>query len=184
MIFMAYSPQVPDSGNIILGEGKIYKNYGLGGTEAIIGATRGGASFSVARDIKEIDFDGSYGAVKTLRRKTKIQPSLKVSMLELNYDNLVDMFCGLSTTPVSTYTEVTESIDIAEAEYFTNIAFVGTTLDGVAVVIVIDNALADEKIEMAFKTKDEVVADTVFTGHYDTSTPTTPPYSIRYYDIT
>jgi hypothetical protein len=177
---MAYSPQVPDDAKIILGEGKVYKDYGEL-TEAVLGAPRGGATFSVDKEIKEIEFDGAYGPVEGLRRKTKCVPSLKVSLLELDDDLLVDIVPGASTTPVGTYDEVSESLDIAATDYYTNITFVGETLDGDSVVIIIDNALADDKLEMAFKSKDELVIDVTFTGHYDTSTPTTVPYKVRFY---
>lgn len=55
-----FTPTVPVSNDVILGEFKAYKNYGLP-TQLLLGATKGGAKVSLERKIKDITFDGAYG---------------------------------------------------------------------------------------------------------------------------
>jgi len=77
------------------------------------------------------------------------------------------------------YHTITESVDIASGDYLTNVAFVGERLDGKYIICIVKNALGDGNIEFAFEEKEEIVPEVQFTGHYDSSTPTTVPYEIR-----
>lgn len=175
------TPEVPATTDIWLGEGKIYTNYGEA-SAAVLGATRGGSKFSVDREIRDITFDGAFGPVSGLRRKTRIVPSLTVKMLELNYTNLPQCFGGMTSSDEGSYHKIIEDSDITSGDYLTNVAFVGQTLAGKYVIIIVKNALGDGKIDLALDAKDEIVSESTFTGHYDASTPTTVPYEIRIED--
>lgn len=77
---------VPTADDIALGESKVYGNYGLP-TQIEIGALRGGLKTSIARDIKEIEFDGAYGPVKGLRRTKIMVGKFILQNLVLKYTN-------------------------------------------------------------------------------------------------
>lgn len=83
--------------NLILDEGVVYKNYGLAG-EAIIGATAGGNSFTVEREIKEIEVDGVKGKVKGLRRLITENAMLTVNLKEMSTDNIKLALAGSTST--------------------------------------------------------------------------------------
>lgn len=178
---MAISPKCPDSTNVVLGEGKIYVNYGEAG-QAELGATRGGSTFTVERDIKEVAYDGAYGKTKGKRRKLTVNPMLVVNMLELNYTNIPQAYAGMTVTDEGAYHKIIEDIDLVDGDYLTNVAFVGERMDGKAVIIIINNALGDGNVEWALTEKEEVVAETTFSGHYDCASPTVVPYEIRLND--
>lgn len=79
-------PTVPTDDDIIMGEFKLYANYNLP-TQLNVGATRGGLKVDLQRSIKEIDYDGSFGATKGLRRYEKFNVKAIVNQLCLKYFN-------------------------------------------------------------------------------------------------
>jgi hypothetical protein len=173
------SPAVPTPAKIMLGEGIIVYNYGET-DEAIIGATRGGGQFDRTVTFKDVTFDGAMGPVKGLRRKTQAVARLVGNMLELATGNLTKYYAGLKTTTGTTYDTVSANSDLADTDYYKNVAFVGQSKDGKEVVIILKNALGDGNVNLAFKDGDEVVAKTQWTAHYDSTTPTTEPWEIRW----
>jgi len=80
------TPTVPSANDIALGEFKVYGNYEKP-SEIELGATRGGCKIDIERSIKEITFDGAYGAIKGLRRYEKFNVKLTLNSLCLKYFN-------------------------------------------------------------------------------------------------
>jgi hypothetical protein len=85
------TPKVPVSNDIILGEFKVYANYGTP-SELLLGATREGCKLSIDRSVKELAFDGSYGYTLDsngvpLVRHEKIDAMLTLNSLYLKYFN-------------------------------------------------------------------------------------------------
>lgn len=69
------------NGEIILGVGKFY--IGASSSDAeLVGLTRGGGSFVVERNFREINADDDPGAVKGRITKDEGRPKLKVSTLQ------------------------------------------------------------------------------------------------------
>jgi hypothetical protein len=179
---MGVKAQTPsaNTNKLVLGAGAIFFDYGEV-TETAIGATRGGSTFTVEREIAEIEQDGAYGAIKGLRKKTRVQPILTVNAMELDQDSFLKYFAGMTkTTSNVNYDVVTEDIAIELTDYLTNIAFVGETKNGDDVVIIVKNALGDGNIELAIEDKNEIVPEVQFTGHYASDALTTVPYEIRF----
>jgi hypothetical protein len=165
--------------NIVLGEGAFYFNYGETG-ETVVGATRGGGSFKRAVEIKDIEFDGARGSVKGMRRKTSAVPTLTLNALELQTANLTKFYAGLKSTFVTDHDVITANPDITDADYLTNVAFVGSTKDGRPVVIIVKNALGDGDLELKMEDKDEIVPEIQFTGHYDLANLDEEPWEIHF----
>jgi len=84
-------------------------------------------------------------------------------------------------TITAQYDKIISTGQISDTDYFSNIAFV-TTVSGSKrpCVIVLYNALNDDKLEMATKDKDEVVAGLKISAHYDPEDIAKVPYEIRY----
>jgi len=180
---MAIRPSVANPENVILGDGIIYKNYGLA-TEREIGACRGDSKFTVTRKFKHIDYNGQYGQTKGNLRKVNVEPVLMLNLVELSEQNMIDCFAGLRQSDEGDYKEITEDLDIVTTDYWTNVAFVGATASGRSVIIIVDNPLGDiDKLEFVYKTDDEVISDVQLTGTYDRNNPTVVPYKIRYYEV-
>jgi hypothetical protein len=182
MAIGVFSPVVPEKANdLLLGEGILYKNYGEAG-EAIIGATRGGSKLEIERNIKQMAFDGAYGAHKGLRRYERFVAKLVINFLKLTYTNLaygVPITVSDGTDQDGTYKKIAFDLDINASDVLTNITFVGQKHDGKYCIIKLENALNIDKIELEFKEKDEVVSEMTYTGFYSYATPTTPPLKIQ-----
>lgn len=175
------TPSVPNNDDIILGDGIIYKNYGLG-SQRELGACSGDSKFVVTKKIVHIDYNGMYGDTLDKKRVTSCVPSLNINLLSVSPTNLADCYAGLAVTDAGTYYEVTDTLTIGASNYWTNLTFIGESKSGKDIWIQMDNVLGDsEKIEWALKTDSHVISDVQFTGHYGTTTPTTAPYRIRYY---
>lgn len=85
------TPQVPLANDIILGEFKVYANYGTP-SQLLLGATRDGCKLAIDRAVKELAFDGSYGFTLDsngvpLVRHEKINAMITLNSLYLKYFN-------------------------------------------------------------------------------------------------
>ena len=56
---------------LVIDSGAVYKNYGESG-EALLGATRGGNTFTIEQEIRNMEVDGAKGSVKGFRRITAV----------------------------------------------------------------------------------------------------------------
>jgi hypothetical protein len=164
---------------------KILLGYGvvsIGSTP--IGLTRGGSSFTVEREIREIEADGDRGPVKGRLVIDREVAKLNVNALELF--NAVDMnkyYPGLSITPdhetTPTKNTVTGTLSIVAGNY-NDIKWVGATKDGKSVTIIVEDALNMSNLEWSLEDKSEVVPSLEFTATYDESTRNTPPYKVEF----
>lgn len=178
---MAFTVITPNPTDVFRGEGVLYKNKGLG-TETVVGALDGDTKFSVDRKFGEVKYNGAYGMTKDLVYKTSIQPTLDIKCITLNYTSMGQLFAGLTVTDEGLYHKVVESTDITASDYWTNCCYAGQRQDGKYFQIFMYNVLGTDKIEMGFKSDDNVVTDVKLFGCYDRTTPTTVPYEIRLED--
>lgn len=177
----AITPKVNTSTNTIRGTGILYKNYGLG-TQAEIGATRGDIKFGVDREFKHYDYNGMYGPTKGNFEITKEVTTLEFELLDLGYQQFENCFAGCAVSDEGAYHKITGDLAVASTDYHDNVVWAGKRDDGKYVLLYLKNALGDGKIEMALKEKETVISNVHFTGCYDPTTPTTPPWEIRLED--
>jgi len=177
----AITPAVNTATNTWQGTGILYKNFGLA-TQREIGATRGDIKFNVDREFKHVDYNGMYGPTKGNKYITQEVSMLEFELLELSWQNLEDCYAGCVVTDEGTYHKITGDLAIAAGDYHDNVVWAGVRDDGKYGLLYVKDALGDGKIEFAIKDKETIVNNTKFTGHYDKSTPTTPPWEIRMED--
>lgn len=151
----------------------------------LVGATRGGSTFTVETEYKTMEFDGARGPVKGGRRITGVTARMTVNLLEHSTDNIKLALTGSTSAdyPVSsaTHDEITRSLQIASTAYLTNIAIVAEVSgDADPVVCGINNAICDGSYELKFADKDEAAPSMQFTAHFPTSDLDTEPWFIRY----
>lgn len=179
--------------NIQFGAGTIHKGLkfttGTGGStgswnfsESIVGATKGGSSVKITPEFYSVTPDGSTVATKNFKRKVGESAVMELNMLELTKDLIKSAVIGKEGTSTDTNYELIESkADIVEGDYWENIAFVGETLDGKNIIVILDNALCTSGLSMEGKNKEEGVGKYTFECHADASTSlTTLPYKIYY----
>ena len=174
--------------NIVFGAGTIHKGLKFEGSSwnfdaSCVGATKGGSTLTITPEFYSVEPDGSTVAIKDFKRKVGETATLEINFLELTKDLIKSAVIGAEgTSDDSTNYDVIESKDnIAEGDYWENIAFVGETLDGKNIIVILDNALCTSGLSLEGKNKEEGVGKYTFECHADAETSlTTLPYHIYY----
>ncbi len=174
--------------NLLLDAGVVYINYGLGEGqgERILGATEGGNTFTIEREIKEIEVDGTRGKTKGLRRIIGEDAKLVVNLKEMSAENIALALAGsiVSDFPsvTATHEEVRSTGDVSDSDYIDNVALVAKISgSNVPVVCIVENALSDGNFEIGTSHNDEAVIPVTFSAHYDPEDVTeTVPFAVRY----
>src|SRR5215831_1244858 len=84
--------------NIVVDAGCVYINYGDVANERMLGATRGGATFTVTQEFRSVEVDGVPGPIIGLTRIINLEVVLTARMLELSPENLLVAFPGAAMT--------------------------------------------------------------------------------------
>jgi len=176
---------------LIIDSGAVYKDFtsqAVPGT--LLGATRGGSTFTIEQEIKDMAVDGAKGPVKGSRRITRVNVKLVCNFIEHSADLWEHALPGseyaadFATTiePVDAYhVEFRRSLEIALADYIDNVVIIGqVTGTDQAVVCGIKNALADGNFEMAFVDNEETGLTVQFTGHFDPDALDEEPWILWY----
>jgi len=171
---------------IVLDSGKLIMNYGEAG-EAVLGATRGGSTFAINTEYREMPVDGAKGAVKGGRRITKVEAMLTVNMVELSGALFNKALTGSDmadypSTPAKTHDQITRSLEIAAGDYLTNIAIVAEVSGKAATYFVgiLKNVISDGNFELGFVENDESVLSIQWKAHFDPSDMDTEPWELRW----
>lgn len=177
--------------NVLFGAGTIHKGLKCTGTtwnfdESIVGATTGGSSLTITPEITPIEADGAWVATKGLKVKTGEVATMEVNFTEITKELLNAALIAKDGTSDDQSYELLESrADIAEGDYWENIAFVGRKLDGTKVIVILDNALCTSGLKLDPEDKKGAVATITFECHADlTSDLDTLPYHIYYPKVT
>ena len=176
--------------NIPFGAGTIHKGLkyttesGWNFAESCVGATKGGSSVKIEPEFYSVEPDGSTVAIKDFKRKVGEKATMEINLIELTEDIIKAAIVGTSqTSDISStdYTLFTSKEDIEEGDYWENIAFVGETLDGKNIIVILPNALCTSGLSLDGKKGEESVGKYTFECHADVSTSvTTLPYKIYY----
>ena len=174
--------------NIVFGAGTIHKGLKFEGSSwnfdaSCVGATKGGSTLTITPEFYSVEPDGSTVAIKDFKRKVGETATLEINFLELTKDLIKSAVVGAEgTSDDSTNYDLIESkADIVEGDYWENIAFVGETLDGKNIIVILDNALCTSGLSLEGKNKEEGVGKYTFECHADAETSlTTLPYHIYY----
>jgi hypothetical protein len=171
----------------VIDSGAVYINYGESG-QALLGATRGGNTFTIETEYREMPADGAKGPVKGSRRITRVDASLTVNLLEMSATNIERILTGSAVADypvapgVKTHDSITRTLQVADADYFTNIALVGevTGNSTYPAVFLLKNAISDGNFEIALTDAEEGVLAITFKAHFLPSTMDSEPWEIRF----
>lgn len=174
-----YERFVIDSGEVRMG----YTDTTDQGT--LLGATRGGSTFTIETEYKDMPVDGAKGPVKGGRRITKVNVKLVVNFIEFSTDLLKLALPGSSevlwpsVTP--THDEITRALQIVASNYKSNVVLIGEVSGTSEPIIVgLKNALSDGGFEVSAADNEESVMKIQFTGHFDPSDLDSEPWFIRW----
>ena len=173
--------------NIQFGAGTIHKGlkFSDGGwnfEESCVGATKGGSSVKIEPEFYTVTPDGSTVAVKNFKRKIGEKASMEVNMLELGADIIKASVIGDDgESDVDGYKLIKSKDAIEEGDYWENIAFVGETLEGKNIIVILPNALCTSGLSIDGKSGEESVGKFTFECHGDANESLTSlPYKIYY----
>ena len=154
---------------------KILLGYGVVTVaDTPIGLTRGGSSFTVEREIRNIEADGDRGQVEGRIVIDTENAKLTVNALELfNADDMSKYYPAI----VNNTGTVTSTLKIAAGDY-NDVKWEGKTKDGTPITIVVKNAINIENLEWTLEDKNEVVPALGFTASYDESARDTAPWEV------
>jgi len=107
---------------------------------------------------------------------------MEINLIELSTDILKTVVIGQEAANAPEgYTVIEDKSRIEEGDYLDNIAFIGKRIDGVPLIVILDNALCTSGLEIEGKNKDASVTKYTFESRQDISGDlTTIPYHIYF----
>lgn len=173
--------------NILFGAGTIHKNLTFttdtwNFTESLMGATSGGSKLSIVPEVTKVPVDGALVAVKGLSVKTGETATMEINFAELTKDIIKAATLGAAGESEDTnYDAIVSKADIAEGDYFDNIAFVGKTLGGKNIIAILENVICTSGFEQEGKNKEGAIGKYTFECHAELDSDLdTLPWKIYY----
>ena len=176
-------------GNIPFGAGTIHKGLKFDATtkkwnfaESLAGATSGGSKFEIVPDVQQVEVDGALVAVAELDVKQGENATMEVNFVELTPEIIQAAAIGQAgTSDVTGYSLITSKSQIESGDYWENIAFVGKTLTGKPIIVILENALCTSGLSIEGKNKEAGVGKYTFRCSQKISGDLTVlPYKIYY----
>lgn len=149
----------------------------------ILGMTRGGGSFKVTRDIRNVQADGIRYPWKGGKFVDSADPSLSTTLIEQTEDNLKAALGSCTATTSGKKTTITMNTEISDTDYIDALTWFGSLMDGRMVAITLFNAFNTSDLNITFTDKGEATTPVEFHGHqenvddYDTA-----PFEIVFFD--
>jgi len=176
---------------LIIDSGAVYMNFiDQQNPGTCLGATRGGSTFTIEQEIKDMAVDGAKGPVIGSRRITKINVKLVANFIQHSVELWNKALPGSEYSDSFATTEIPNSTDHIEfrrwleiqlADYIDNVVLIGQiTGTNQAVVCGVKNALADGNFEFAFVDNEETGLSVQFTAHFDPNNLDKEPWILWY----
>ncbi|PPA71907.1 hypothetical protein [Jeotgalibacillus proteolyticus] len=149
----------------------------------LLGATRGGGSFSGVPELRSIEVDGVKGKAQGLQTIDSWEVKMTANVLEVTKEGLAYALTSgeINTSDDDKYDIITAKNSIDLTDYISNITFVGTKSGTEAPVIIqIYNALNTNGLTLQTQDKGEAVIAMEFEGHFKEGKLDTPPFKIFY----
>ena len=150
----------------------------------ILGATRGGGSFTVTKETRQPEVDGRRYRFVGDTVVDSIDAYLSTTLVEATPDNFA---LGLSTANVTTSgkkTTITMNTAIKDSDYISTLCWAGDLADGRFVVIELQNALNTADLTFTFTDKGEGTIPVELHAHQaDVSAYDTAPFAVYILDV-
>ena len=174
--------------HIQFGAGTIHQNLkytegsGWNFADSIIGATNGGSNFSIIPSIFPLELDGALVKFKDGEVKNGEEAKMELNMAELTPDLIkFSTFAREMESADKEYTLLESKPHIEKGDYLDNIAFVGKTLKGRNIIVIMDNALCTSGYNHEAKNKEGAIGKYTFECHGDIESDLdTLPWHIYY----
>lgn len=173
--------------NILFGAGTIHKGLAFSNgawnfASSLVGATSGGSKFEISPDIQHVEVDGVLVSAKGLAVKQGETASMEINFIELTPEIIKASLIGQDgTSTITGYSLIESKSQIETGDYWDNVAFVGKTLTGVPIIVILDNALCTSGLSIEGKNKEAGIGKYTFECTQDlTEDLSVLPYHIYY----
>ena len=164
--------------NIQIDYGLVYINYGeTGGRQ--LAPTRGGGTFSVTKNIREIEYDGRKGKTKGMQVVDEINATLSVPLLCASMDNLSLAMPWATYANGKLSAKSTDLGVIKDSAYLSNITMFAKVIGGGYKKITLYNAMAENDFSLAAAPKAEGVIQLEVSAHWDAEDDAADLYDIE-----
>ncbi len=152
--------------NIQIDYGIVYVNYGET-DEALLGPTRGGGTFSVTKNIRDIEFDGRKGKTKGMQVVDEINAMLSLTHLDSSLQTL-KLAMPYGTFDNTSITCKSSNVGILPNEaYLKNITMFAKTVGGEYKKITLYNAMSENDFSFVAAPKSEGTISMEVYAHWD-----------------
>lgn len=169
---------------IVLDAGAMYRNHGTP-QASVIGATRGGATFTIEREDREIEVDGTKGPIMGMLRTIRHTARLEATFVEMSKTTLIEMLRGTASIAdpaggaATTHDRIVPDNVIATTDYLDNVSLVADVMNvGDPVIIRLLNVLLQGDLAITTDDDDEGTVGITYVATYDPALMDTPPYEI------
>ena len=121
----------------------------------LVGATRGGGTFTVTREMRTPEIDGMRYGFKGSDFVDSTDAYLSTTLIEVTPDNIADLLATGTATTSGKKTTVTMATAIEAGDYLTNVCWVGDLADGQLVLICLKNAINTADFTFTYTDKGE-----------------------------
>lgn len=121
----------------------------------LLGATRGGGTFTVTRETRTPEIDGMRYGFKGSDFVDSTDAYLSTTLIEVTPDNIADLLATGTATPSGKKTTIKMATAITSSDYLTNICWVGDLADGQQVLICLKNAINTADFTFTYTDKGE-----------------------------
>ena len=147
--------------------------------EDILGATRGGGSFTAVPTMHQAAVDGAPTYVVGLERCDNWVVTLNATMVELN-DEAITRALGVGVSKTGTTDKVFTVKNTVNSTDFKDLYWVGDLSNGQNVVIKIKNALNTGGLNLTFSDRGEGTYALALIGHYTVDDLENAPFDITF----
>lgn len=138
-----------------------------------LGATRGGTTFSLNKEERQVEVDGRRTNIKGLQRVDMISPMIKTSLIEMADTTTLRRALGSSIlTDYQNFETIRPYLYPIDEDYFGNITLFATIAQRVApngeplpIAIVLENCRANTVNDISIQDKNEAVLEVELVGH-------------------
>lgn len=150
----------------------------------ILGVTRGGGSFTVTRELRAPDVDGTRYPFKGQDFVDSVDAYLSGTLLEVNPTNFKRLLGTGTVAKSGAKTTVTMHTAVdPETDYIDSLVWVGDIADGRLVLIELDNAFNTQDFSLTFSDKGEGTMTFEFHARQaDVSDYDTAPFRVVFFD--
>lgn len=121
----------------------------------LVGATRGGGTFTVTRDMRTPEIDGMRYGFKGSDFVDSTDAYLSTTLVEVTAENVKTLLGSGTSTTSGKKTTVKMNTAISTSDYLTNVCWVGDLADGQLVLICLKNAINTADFTFTYTDKGE-----------------------------